>query len=45
MEIKEKGFLYRNLELENNKYISVVLEGYEDCKNYRWIIKKLLLEK
>lgn len=80
MEIKEKGFLYRDIELgktygkykvigfdfnenselficiehekykkdielENNKYISVVLEGYEDCKNYRWIIKKLLLEK
>lgn len=80
MEIKEKGFLYRDIELGkiygkykvvgfdfhkesemficiehekykkdiklgDNKYISVVLEGYKECKNYRWISKKILLEK
>lgn len=69
MEIKEKGFLYRDIELgkiygkykvigfdfhkesemficiEHEKYISIVLEGYKECKNYRWISKKLLLGK
>lgn len=35
----------KNIELGNNKYISVVLTGYEECKNYRWISKKLLLGK
>ena len=45
MKLAKEGFIHKDIELENNKYISVVLEGYKECKNYRWISKKLLLEK
>lgn len=35
----------KDIELKDNKYISVILKDYQECKNYKWVNKKILLGK